>query len=70
MTTMTRGKGRSRSRSRNLSGPGAGNLKNGRLQQPCLLEAPFLTEKPDPDKVNDTPDSTNNINSNASDQYR
>ena len=35
---MGRGKGRGkgRGRSRNLSGPGAGNFKNGRLRQPCF----------------------------------
>ena len=41
--TMTRGRGRgwsksrSRSRSQNLSVAGAGNLKNGRHQQPCFF---------------------------------
>ena len=42
--TMTMGRGRSRSR--NLSEAGAGNLKNGRIRQPCIkhtvAEAPFF----------------------------
>ena len=41
--TMGRGRGRRRSRSRNLAEAGAGNFKNGQLQQPWYIGIHIFT---------------------------